>query len=317
MLVVYEGTATVTSILAEHLVIAPPFTTAKVGDEFRFRAIIDTSIPGILLGGDVPFANYVNAVRDIDLWLAGQTRWPPPPRNADEMNRRVQVANDYDLSSVLDSVQKPYDWWLFYWIYEATDNNRYVFSFQQQDNDAAMLSSDAIPVAIDDRLSGYPARGFERRRRASWLLLFAGHGHEQFHDYFGFRVCSNSCTLIPSASAPARTLANKVILAQTYYAVPDITSTCAVLQSYLDQVTAWKGKKVSPCPSRGTVRGCRSDHERSRLPVSEIRSRLSGNHIVVLMIGFLVVFSALLERGRLGGASSPQSSQACGASSIQ
>ena len=32
---------------------------------------------------------------------------------------------------------------------------------------------------------------------------------------------------------PGKSLANKVSLAQTYYAVPDIPSTCAVLQSFL------------------------------------------------------------------------------------
>ena len=45
---------------------------------------------------------------------------------------------------------------------------------------------------------------------------------------------------------PGKSLANKVTLAQTYYAVPDIVSTCAVLTSYLDQVTKQKGKKITP-----------------------------------------------------------------------
>jgi hypothetical protein len=44
---------------------------------------------------------------------------------------------------------------------------------------------------------------------------------------------------------PGKSLANKVALAQTYYAVPDIPSTCALLQSYLDQVTTQKGKKLT------------------------------------------------------------------------
>ena len=44
---------------------------------------------------------------------------------------------------------------------------------------------------------------------------------------------------------PGKSLANKVTLAQTYYAVGDIPSTCAVLQSFLDQVRAQSGKKLT------------------------------------------------------------------------
>jgi len=44
---------------------------------------------------------------------------------------------------------------------------------------------------------------------------------------------------------PGKSLANKVTLAQTYYAVPDIQATCAVLESFLHEVRAQSGKKLS------------------------------------------------------------------------
>jgi hypothetical protein len=44
---------------------------------------------------------------------------------------------------------------------------------------------------------------------------------------------------------PGKSLANKVALAQTYYAVPDVQSTCAVLTDFLNEVKAQSGKKVT------------------------------------------------------------------------
>jgi hypothetical protein len=44
---------------------------------------------------------------------------------------------------------------------------------------------------------------------------------------------------------PGKSLANKVVLAQTYYAVSDIPPTCAVLADYLNKVSSQSGKKLT------------------------------------------------------------------------
>jgi hypothetical protein len=45
---------------------------------------------------------------------------------------------------------------------------------------------------------------------------------------------------------PGKSLENKVRLAQTYYAVPDIQTTCAVLADFVSEVRAQRGKKITP-----------------------------------------------------------------------
>ena len=45
---------------------------------------------------------------------------------------------------------------------------------------------------------------------------------------------------------PGKSLANKVALAQTYYAVPDRQATCAVLTGFVNEVRAQRGKKIAP-----------------------------------------------------------------------
>jgi hypothetical protein len=45
---------------------------------------------------------------------------------------------------------------------------------------------------------------------------------------------------------PGKSLANKVKLAQTYYAVPDRQATCAVLTGFVNEVRAQRGKKIAP-----------------------------------------------------------------------
>lgn len=47
-----------------------------------------------------------------------------------------------------------------------------------------------------------------------------------------------------TALGPGNSLANKVTLAQTYYSVPDIASTCSVLSDLIQQVSAQQGKKI-------------------------------------------------------------------------
>ena len=44
---------------------------------------------------------------------------------------------------------------------------------------------------------------------------------------------------------PGNSLADKVVLAQTYLAVPDIQTTCAVLTGFINQVRAQRGKKLT------------------------------------------------------------------------
>jgi len=43
-----------------------------------------------------------------------------------------------------------------------------------------------------------------------------------------------------------KSLANTVMFAQTYYAVPDTQSTCATLTGFVNEVKAQRGKKISP-----------------------------------------------------------------------
>jgi hypothetical protein len=44
---------------------------------------------------------------------------------------------------------------------------------------------------------------------------------------------------------PGKRLAEKVTLAQTYYAVPDIEATCAVLSRFVDEVKELAGEKIA------------------------------------------------------------------------
>jgi FG-GAP-like repeat/FG-GAP repeat len=44
---------------------------------------------------------------------------------------------------------------------------------------------------------------------------------------------------------PGKSLANKVALAQTYYAAKDVQATCAVLTGFVDEVKAQAGKKIA------------------------------------------------------------------------
>ena len=44
---------------------------------------------------------------------------------------------------------------------------------------------------------------------------------------------------------PGNSLADKVELARTYLAIPDVQATCAVLDAFLNQVRAQRGKKLT------------------------------------------------------------------------
>ena len=44
---------------------------------------------------------------------------------------------------------------------------------------------------------------------------------------------------------PGKSLANKVALAQTYYAVPNVQATCTVLTGFVNEVRAQRGKKLT------------------------------------------------------------------------
>jgi hypothetical protein len=45
---------------------------------------------------------------------------------------------------------------------------------------------------------------------------------------------------------PGKSLANKVALAQTYYAAKDLQATCTVLTGFVNEVKAQAGKKIAP-----------------------------------------------------------------------
>ena len=45
---------------------------------------------------------------------------------------------------------------------------------------------------------------------------------------------------------PGTSLQDKVVLAQTYYAIPDVPATCAALTDFVAQVRAQRGKKLTP-----------------------------------------------------------------------
>ena len=71
---------------------------------------------------------------------------------------------------------------------------------------------------------------------------------------FGSFLVASSPVLLPAALleqllndvtgvGPGKSLENKVALAQTYYAVPDVQATCAVLTDFISQVKALAGKK--------------------------------------------------------------------------
>lgn len=47
-----------------------------------------------------------------------------------------------------------------------------------------------------------------------------------------------------TGEGPGRSFADKIELAQTYLAVPDVESTCAILGAFLNQVRAQRGKKL-------------------------------------------------------------------------
>ena len=50
---------------------------------------------------------------------------------------------------------------------------------------------------------------------------------------------------------PGKSLANKVTLAQMYYASPDVEATCEVLGGFMNQVRAQSGKKLTEIRATG------------------------------------------------------------------
>ncbi len=71
------------------------------------------------------------------------------------------------------------------------------------------------------------------------------------HDML-FRVSGNSPAARLAAlqttvtgEGPGESFADKIMLAQTYLAVPDVQSTCAILSDFLNQVRAQRGKKLT------------------------------------------------------------------------
>jgi len=72
---------------------------------------------------------------------------------------------------------------------------------------------------------------------------------------FGSFLVASSPVLLPAALleqllndvtgvGPGKSLADKVALAQTYYAVPDVQATCAMLTGFNREVRAQRGKLI-------------------------------------------------------------------------
>ena len=242
-LVVYEGTANVRSVLEPLGVL--PFTAAP-GDEFRFRATIDSAVEPSLnpdlvdgLGG----LYYEGAIRDLAVWINGEpipvppTHWDPP-----EFNNIILVRNN-----TLNAGQ-PLDLVLLLWDQIANDGKKWQFIFSLEDNvEADLLSSSAIPTAVDWSQANGTGIGFN-------VYAFEGSGFDGLDMVVtGFEiepqpsVSSLLQQLLTHSTGvgPGKSLANKVSLAQTYYAVPDIQAACAVLESFLHEVAAQRGKKLT------------------------------------------------------------------------
>jgi len=244
-LIVYEGTATVRAV-SDSLGLLP-FAVA-VGDEFRFRTTVDSSTqassnPALVdsLGG----VFYEGAIRDLAIWIDAEPV-PLPSTEFDplEFNNLVWVRNDAYISPSIPR----HDLLYLIWRQVADDAKVYEFIFNLEDNvDAVMLSSTAIPTVVDYSLSNGSGIGFN---------VYAYEGGPR--DFLDMVVTDFVAEQQPSVSGllqqlltdstgvgPGKSLANKVALAQTYYAVPDIQSTCAVLKSFLHEVTAQSGKKLT------------------------------------------------------------------------
>ena len=242
-LVVYEGTATVRGVLQPLGVL--PFEAAP-GDEFRFRATIDSSTqassnPALVdgLGG----LYYEGGIRDLAVWINGESiPIPPTDWDAPEFNNIMLVRNN-----ALNAGQ-PLDVLLLRWDQIADDGKKYQFIFSLEDGvEADMLSSSAIPTAVDWSSVNGSGIGFN-------VYAFEGSGFDGLDMVVtGFEiepqpsVSSLLQQLLTDSTGvgPGKSLANKVSLAQTYYAVPDIQATCAVLKSFLHEISAQRGKKLA------------------------------------------------------------------------
>ena len=148
----------------------------------------------------------------------------------------------------------PLDVLLLIWRQTAVNGQVFEFLFVLEDNsleddlDTALLSSQAIPTEIDYALASGRGIGFS-------VYI----GDRQQWDFLDMVVTGFVIEALPqpvsnllqqlltdsTGVGPGKSLANKVTLAQTYHAVHDIPSTCAVLKSFLHEVRAQSGKKLT------------------------------------------------------------------------
>jgi hypothetical protein len=249
-LVTYEGTATVRSVSD---VFGQFPVTVSVGDEFRFRATVDSSTrasthPELVdtLGG----VYYQDAIRDLDIWVHGvPVPLPPTTFSSAGFNNLIHVRNDADNSPFGSPGTARLDLLFLIWRQTAVDGKVFEFLFSLEDHmDASMLSSQAIPTEVDYSLAN------------GWGIGFNVYvGDRQQWDFLDM-VVTNFVTERPPQTVssllqqlltdstgvgPGKSLANKATLAQTYHEVGDIRSTCAVLKSFLHEVRAQSGKKLT------------------------------------------------------------------------
>ena len=234
-LVVWEGTGT------------------RDGSELRFRAIVDASIPAIASQGNY-HRDYLDAITDLKIWIDGvSVPLPvavPHPNPEHRIDNRISLRDNFLINLGRSDRLR------LNWQQHATDGTLVSVSFsaeQETTSDSVipgLLSSKDLPTEIDITLAD------------RWGMGFSG-----VDGFDGLGFIGTSFTITPlsvvnllqdlrTASegvGPGKSLANKVILAQTYYAVPDLVSTCAVLASYGDQVTSQRGKKVPPAQANALL----------------------------------------------------------------
>ena len=231
-LVVYEGTGIVDTIETRSGLF--PFS---VGDEVRFRVQVDNATPASSIS-DPPTqqARYDNAIKDLDLWMNGVAVSLPSESEAFNYFHETNYVTVLNDDPPLERLQTG-------WQQTAIDGKLFIFLLIVE----PPLSSYALPTEVDfspstsggGNFSVFPYPGVEGDVARWRVTSFVIKPQPSVPDLLQQLLTDST------GVGPGKALANKVALAQTYYAVPDIQATCAVLQSYLEQVTTWKGKKLS------------------------------------------------------------------------
>ena len=122
--------------------------------------------------------------------------------------------------------------------------------------------TDSYILAYSTTTPFVPSLNFNQSITASSGLDPGSHAWFSFRDSSGqttkfygsilsLSINSDPATLLGNLLAavtnvgPGKSLARKVGLAQTYYAVPDVQATCSVLTDFSNEVSAQRGKKLT------------------------------------------------------------------------